>query len=90
MIMIQFEKPNNLNGKQLMDELVAAGVAITEPPLLDGNRKLWLEIKATDKTKAQPIVDAHVGIDTVKVLTVAEKLAIVDLSIDDLKAALGL
>ena len=88
--MIQVEKPENLNSKQLMDELVAAGVAITEPPLLDGNHKLWLEIKTADKTKAQPIVNSHAGIDSIPVLTVAEKLAIVDLSIDDLKAALGL
>lgn len=88
--MIQFETPQNLNGEQLINELIASGVTITEPPLVDGNRNLWLEIKATDKTKAQAVVAAHEGIDTVKVLTIEQKLATVGLSLDDLKAALGL
>jgi hypothetical protein len=90
MIMIQFETPQNLNGEQLINELIASGVTISEPPELDGNNNLWLKIKATDKTKAQAVVDAHQGIDTVKVLSIEDKLKKVDLTLDDLKAALGL
>lgn len=88
--MIKFITPESLNGKQLIDELVAAGVTITEPPLLDGNRELWLDIKALDKDKATAVVNAHVGVDYVPTLTIEQKLASVGLSISDLKTALGI
>jgi hypothetical protein len=88
--MIQFIKPTKINGEQLLEELNAAGVTITEPPMIDGDGNLWLEIKATDKTKATAVVEAHVGIDQVKTLTIEEKLASVGLSLNDLKTALGL
>lgn len=88
--MIQFEIPQNLNGEQLINELIAAGVTISEPPLVDGDRNLWLEINASDKIKAQSIVANHKGIDSVKVLTIEEKLQKVGLTLDDLKTALGL
>ena len=88
--MITFTKPKNLNGSELLDELIAAGVTITQPPYLDGEGVLWLDIDAKDKDKAKPVLAAHNGNMIPKEQTIDEKLASVGLSIVDLKAALGL
>jgi hypothetical protein len=87
--MIQFNKPVNLNGAQLLDELNAAGVVITEPPVLDGNNILWLQINSNNTDKATEIVLTHNGTNEIKVQTIEEKLASVGLSIQELKAALS-
>jgi hypothetical protein len=88
--MIQFNKPTNLNGTELLAELNAAGVSISELPLLDGSGNFWLEIAEADKAKATAIVTAHNGTTIAPDATISDKLAKVGLSIDDLKAALGL
>lgn len=91
--MIKFEKPINLNGTQLLDELEAAGIVLdrnTQLPLVDGNGDLWLAVKSTEKSKAQAIVETHKGNVVPKEPTIAEKLASVGLTIDDLKFALGI
>ncbi len=88
--MIQFTKPTNLNGAELLEELNAAGVKITESPLIDGAGDLWLEIAEADKAKAEGIVAAHDGTIIAPELSIADKLASVGLSVEDLKAALGL
>jgi hypothetical protein len=88
--MIQFNKPTNLNGNELIDELKSAGVTVNGIPEVDAEGFLHLDIQAKDEAKAQPIVAAHNGTDGVKELTVAEKLASVGLSVADLKTALGL
>jgi Na+/citrate or Na+/malate symporter len=69
--MITFDKPNNLDGAKLIDELLAAGVAIIgnddiahlgkTPPAIDGNGKLVLSIAAKDEAKAKTVVAAHNG-----------------------------
>jgi hypothetical protein len=59
--MIKFNKPENLNGTELLAELNAAEVTITQPPLVDGNNDLWLDIADKDATKAAGIVAAHNG-----------------------------
>ena len=87
--MIQFTKPTNLNGLELLTELNAAGVAITQWPELDGSGVLWLDIAEDDKAKATPIVAAHNGTIVAPEPTIADKLASVGLSIEELKAALG-
>jgi hypothetical protein len=90
--MIKFNAPKSLNGSQLKNELKDAGVAIAEGNdaiELDGNGDLWLDIKETDKAKAKAVVDTHVGIDNPKVLTIEEKLQVVGLSINELKAAVA-
>jgi hypothetical protein len=87
--MIQFTKPTNLNGTELLTELNAGGVAITEPPVLDGLGVLWLDIAEADEAKATPIVAAHNGTIIAPEPTIADKLASVGLSIEELKAALG-
>ena len=59
--MIKFTKPTYLNGKELLEQLNAGGVSITEPPLIDGAGDFWLDIAEADKAKAAPIVAAHNG-----------------------------
>lgn len=88
--MIQFNKPTNLNGEELRAELNAGGVVINEPPLIDAENNLWLEIAEADKAKATPIVAAHNGTIIAPEPTIADKLASVGLSVADLKTALGL
>ena len=88
--MIQFKKPQNLNGTELLTQLNAAGIAINEPPFDDAEGNLWLDITEADKDKATPIVAAHNGTTIAPEQTIASKLASVGLSVADLKTALGL
>ena len=88
--MIKYNKPANLNGTELLAELNAAGVLIEQSPTVDGNDNLWLEIADKDKIKAQTVVDAHNGTTVAPEPTIADKLAGLGLSVDDLKIALGL
>ena len=67
--MISFDKPNNLDGAKLIDELIAGGVEIIgndefahlgkTAPMIDGSGKLNLAIAEKDKAKAQAIVANH-------------------------------
>lgn len=59
--MIKFDKPENLNGTELMNELNAANIAITTPPSIEGNGEMWLEIAKKDELKAKSIVASHNG-----------------------------
>lgn len=89
--MISFTKPVNLNGTELRDELNAGEVAISYDPdvmVIDGNGNLLLEIDQKDVAKATPIVAAHNGSLVAPEPTIAQKLASVGLTIEDLKAAL--
>jgi hypothetical protein len=91
--MIQFTKPTNLNGAELRNELNANGVAISNDPFsvkLESEGSLWLDIAEVDKAKATPIVAAHNGTIVAPEQTIADKLASVGLSVEDLKEALGL
>jgi hypothetical protein len=89
--MIEFKKPTNLNGAQLLEELNAAGITVNSKtsPLIDGQGKFWLDISATDESKAKTIVAAHNGTVISPEQTIDEKLASVGLSLDELKAALA-
>ena len=88
--MIKFTKPTYLNGKELLEQLNAGGVSITEPPLIDGAGDFWLDIAEADKAKAAPIVAAHNGTIVAPEQSIEDKLASVGLSVTDLKSALGL
>jgi hypothetical protein len=88
--MIKFEKPVNLNGAELSDELNSAGIVITTKPFVDGNGDLWLDIAKKDEVKAKSIVATHDGTTVAPEPTVQQKLASVGLDLGDLKAALGL
>ena len=91
--MIKFKKPLNLNGTELLDELVNVGIVIDkeeQAPLIDGDGNLWLDIKQADEAKAEVVVAAHNGRTVAPEPTIEDKLASVGLSLTDLKAALGL
>jgi hypothetical protein len=64
--MIKFNKPEQLNGEQLIAELKAIGVIVNDKtsPLIDGNGDFWLDIDSKDEIKTKQIVEVHVGIDT--------------------------
>ena len=59
--MIKFTKPEKLNGTELLAELNSVGLKITEPPMLDGNNDLWLDIDAKNEAKAKSVVNVHNG-----------------------------
>ena len=90
--MITFTKPQNLNGKELLEQLDAAGIQINSDtsPFDDGQGNLLLDIAAADEAKAKAIVAAHNGTVISPEPTVADKLANAGLTVADLKNALGL
>lgn len=91
--MIKFNKPENLNGAELLDELAVVGIVldkINQAPLIDGNGDFWLDVKKTDEAKAAAVVAAHNGTTIAPQPSIEDKLASVGLNITDLKNALGL
>jgi hypothetical protein len=87
-----FTKPENLNGAELRTELRNEGIEISDlsnAVKIDENGLLILDIKAKDETKANEIVAAHNGTTIAPEPTISQKLESVGLSIDELKAALG-
>jgi hypothetical protein len=91
--MIKMDKPINLNGKELREELRVAGVSITDDfnaVEVDGNGFLWLNINVQDESKAKAVVAAHNGTIVQVEPSIADKLASVGLSVADLKEELGL
>jgi hypothetical protein len=76
----EFPIPEKINGEQLKAELGCQEVYIRDNVLVIGGDLTQAQAKAG--------IDAHKALPP-KQLTVAEKLASVGLSIDDLKAALG-
>ena len=91
--MIKFNKPENLNGAELLNELAVVGIVldkINQAPMLDGNGDFWLDIKPADQAKAAAVVAAHNGNIIAPEPTVQDKLAKAGLSVEDLKSALGL
>lgn len=91
--MLSFNKPINLNGAELRQELNDAGVTISDERdsvTLDGDGILWLDIKASDKTKAETIVANHNGNIVPPEPSIQDKLASAGITVDELKTALGL
>ena len=91
--MIQFEKPANLNGTELLNELENVGIVLDkeeQAPLIDGDGNLWLDIKEADKSSAAAVVAVHNGTTVAPEPTIEDKLASVGLNLVDLKTALGL
>lgn len=88
--MITFTKPENLNGKELLDELLAVGVIVQGLPTDDGAGNLILNIASKHEAKAASVVSAHNGTTIAPEPTIEEKLASVGLNLTDLKSALGI
>ena len=88
--MIKFDKPQNINGTELLAELNAAGIEITEPPLIDGNNQFWLDLAKKDQDKAKAIIATHNGTTIAPEPSIEQKLANAGLNLQDLKTALGL
>ena len=90
--MIKFNKPINLNGTELRQELRNSKVDISDDNLsvreISGD--LYLDIKPADEAKAQAVVAAHNGTTIAPESTIEDKLASVGLNLTDLKTALGL
>jgi hypothetical protein len=89
--MISFDLPTQFNGLQFCEELKAVGINIDnrEDMYATTDGFLWLKIENKDTQKVQDVLNAHIP-KPISEPTIAEKLASVGLSIDDLKAALGL
>jgi len=88
--MIQFTRPENLNGAELVKELNDNGIEVTGKPFLDGNNDLWLDINESDKAQAESIVAAHNGTTVAPEPSIQDKLANAGITLDELKVALGL
>lgn len=82
-----FNKPQNLNGAELKNELAAAQIAVDS--IIDfGNGTIGFD--CVNKAAAESIVNAHNGNTEIPELTIQDKLASVGLTVNDLKMALGL
>jgi hypothetical protein len=87
--MMQFDKPENLNGFELVAELRTQGVKVIEPLVIDGNGDFWIDVSQSDAEKTAAIVATHNGTIMASEMNIADKLANVGLSIQELKAALS-
>jgi hypothetical protein len=89
--MIQFDKPENLNGFELVAELETKGIKVIEPLVIDGNGDFWIDINSKDQVKAKAVVAAHNGtVAPVDNTTQkAELLAKLGITEDEAKLLLG-
>jgi len=83
--MATFNKPKNLNGAELAAELKAVGLKIG---LIADNSDGTISFEVNDEELANEIVLAHNGTTIAPEPTIAEKLASVGLSLDELKTAI--
>lgn len=83
--MIKFNKPQNLNGAELKTELATVGIIVEE--IFDfANGTIGFE--TDNESAAAAVVAAHNGTTVAPEPTIADKLASVGLSLDELKAAI--
>ena len=90
--MIKFDKPKELNGEQLRQELKESGVVLPDNVfdfVDDGVGGLLLDISNKDESMANSVIKTHKSKPTPKP-TIEQKLASVGLNLDDLRIALGL
>ena len=88
--MIKFNKPTNLNGSELLDELAAVGIVVNAKtsPFIDGNGDFWLDISESDKAQAESIVAAHNGTTIAPDNTAARQALLSKLGITEEEAKL--
>ena len=89
--MINFTKPDILNGQQLLDELKNVGIVIERLPFIDDNGQFWLDVNEKDTEKVAGVVALHVGIDEdeERLKAKASILDRIGLTEDELKTILG-
>ena len=89
--MISFDLPINFNGVQFCEELKNTGIIIDNKADMWATYEgvLWLNIDTKDTQKAQDVLNAHIPQPKPEP-TIEDKLALVGLSLTDLKSALGL
>ena len=85
--MIEFNKPTNLNGKELLQELANEGVIVTGRPEVE-LEILHLDIKAKDKDKAETIIAAHNGTITLPDRSAEKAALLAKLGISEAEVAL--
>jgi hypothetical protein len=90
--MLRLNKPAEVNGIQLVNELRAEGIEIADALKgsigIEGN-KLLVYVNEQHLEKVTEIVNAHIAQPTPEP-TIEDKLSSVGLSLPNLKAALGL
>lgn len=88
--MIRFDLPNSFNGFQFCEELKNIGIDVDNKKDMyattDG--ALWLNIEAKDTQKVQDVLNVHTPQPVIEP-TIEDKLALVGLDFNELKAALG-
>ena len=82
-----FDKPVNLNGTELKEELKFKGI-IVETIYDFANGKIGFE--TDNEVEAAKVVSAHNGTIIPAEPTIEDKLSSVGLTVEDLKTALGL
>jgi hypothetical protein len=89
--MIKFNKPTNLNGAELLNELKTAKINVVGYPVDDAAGGLWLDIDEKDTAAAKAIVDAHNGTVVAPDLSAARQALLDKLGItaDEAKLLLG-
>ena len=80
-----YTKPENLNGTELIAELTAASIKV-DKVFDNGDGTISID---SDKDASEIVAQHNGSVDPVPP-TIEDKLASVGLSLDDLKAALGL
>jgi hypothetical protein len=85
--MKNFTRPKNLNGSELIEELLAVGIEVTR--IVD-NSDGTISFDTSEELKAAKVVEAHNGNIVPREPSIEDKLASVGLNLDDLKKALGL
>lgn len=90
--MIKFDKPKNLNGFELRQQLIKVGVNLPDSKnaILVEENVLFLDINDNDYDKANSVVINHNGTDIFPDISIEDKLIQVGLSVDQLKSALNL
>jgi len=83
---MKFDKPESLNGAQLKNELKTQGIEVLTIED-DANGFISFDVAKAKESLAASIVGAHIGIETTP--TIADKLAQVGLTIEELKVALS-
>ena len=85
--MIQFTKPANLNGTELIEELAQANINIIGLPMVE-NEILKLDISEADTANATAIVAAHNGTVIAPDLSAAKAALLAKLGITEEEAQL--